>query len=318
MATDTPTDDGTVQFVNTDRPDIIELRGVNQSYDGGQTKILQDVNLLIEAAPAQGQFVVILGRSGCGKSTLLRYIAGLQKPTSGQVLIHGKPRTENDYVSMVFQQYSSLPWLTVLQNVTLGLAFRNGMSDAERRAKAQEMIDLVGLRGHELKYAKLPGLSGGQLQRVAIARSLIANPDIILMDEPFGALDRDTRSKMQQLLLQIWEQLHSTIIFVTHDISEAVLLGDDIYVMKDHPGQIAKHFAVDLPLHRDKTTRRLPRFVELRSEIEDYLDALADQLDHKSAPAQPVRSRRSFFRVPRWLHRAWDAESHVHSTRKQS
>jgi len=178
------------------------------------------------------QFVAILGMSGCGKSTLLRFIAGLQKPTEGTVMIKGMEVDENMRASMVFQQYSSLPWMTVLDNVALALRYK-GIGKKERNEKAREMLDLVGLSGHENKYAQYPTLSGGQLQRVAIARSLLANPEILLMDEPFGALDIKTRLKMQDLLSDIWRKFNSTIIFVTHDISEAVYLAESIYILKD-------------------------------------------------------------------------------------
>lgn len=255
---------------DTDLPNLIELKNIGQSYDGGNSYIIQNFNLLIEDKPAQGQFVVILGMSGSGKSTILRYIAGLQKPTSGDVFIHGKLRTDEDRVGMVFQQYSSFPWLTVLENVAIGLEFK-GMPEKERNEKAMEMIELVGLSGHQNKYAEYPTLSGGQLQRVAIARSLLANSEILLMDEPFGALDIKTRIQMQDLLLSLWNKFHSTVIFVTHDIREAVYLGDDIYIMKSAPSQIVDHIAVDLPLGRHQETRRLPRYNELVYEVEDKM-----------------------------------------------
>ncbi len=261
----------TVAFKNTELSDIIELKDISQTYDNGATWVLKDLNFLIEDTPEQGQFVVLLGRSGCGKSTLLRYIAGLQKPSSGEVLINGKPRSEDLAISMVFQQYSSMPWYTVLDNVALPLRYR-GVARAERHERAMEMIKLVGLEGHERKYAKYPLLSGGQLQRVAIARSLISNPSIILMDEPFGALDTHTRFQMQLLLVDIWEKLQSTIVFVTHDIPEAVFLADDVYVMGANPGRIIKGFHIDLDFHRDRTTKRQPRFLELVNEIDDALN----------------------------------------------
>ncbi|MEM1124122.1 MAG: ATP-binding cassette domain-containing protein, partial [Bacteroidota bacterium] len=163
------------EFKDTDLTNIIYLRNIQQIYDGGETWILKDLEFLIEDKPAQGQFAVILGPSGCGKSTVLRYIAGLQQPTGGTVKIHDKPVDKDNRVSMVFQQYSSLPWMTVLDNVSLALRYK-GMLQQERDEKAREMIELVGLRGQELKYAQYPTLSGGQLQRVAIARSLLANP----------------------------------------------------------------------------------------------------------------------------------------------
>lgn len=254
----------------TARENIIELRDIGQSYDGGKTWIIKGLDLLIEDKPDQGQFIVILGASGSGKSTLLRYIAGLQKPTEGTVLIKGQPVSDKQRVSMVFQQYSSLPWMTVLDNVALALEYQ-GMPKKEKFAKAMEMIELVGLAGHEKKYAQYPALSGGQLQRVAIARSLIANPEIVLMDEPFGALDIRTRIQMQDMLIDLWHRFHSTIIFVTHDISEAVYLADDIYMMKMPPSAIVEHIDVDLPLRRDHSTKRDNHFTELVHKVEDTM-----------------------------------------------
>lgn len=249
---------------------IIELTGISQSYDGGNTWIIKDLNFIIEDKPAQGQFAVILGMSGSGKSTLLRYVAGLQKPTQGEVLIKGKPVDKESRVSMVFQQYSSLPWMTVLDNVGLSLRFK-GISKKDRDEKAMEIIKEVGLDGHQHKYAMYPTLSGGQLQRVAIARSLLANPEILLMDEPFGALDIRTRLQMQELLISLWEKFHSTIVFVTHDISEAVYLGDDIYILKSQPSKIVEHIHVDLPLERNRQTKRDPMYTKIVHHVEDTM-----------------------------------------------
>ncbi|MDO8516963.1 MAG: ABC transporter ATP-binding protein [Nanoarchaeota archaeon] len=221
-----------------------------------------------------GEFIVILGRSGCGKSTLLRYLCGLQKPTQGEVLINGKPRTEETVIAQVFQQYSSFPWYSVLENVMLPLIIQ-GVDRRQAKEKAMEMIQRVGLEGHEKKWALYPLLSGGQLQRVAIARSLISNPHILLMDEPFGGLDTFTRHQMQLMLASIWEVLQSTVIFVTHNIDEAVFLADKIYIMSANPGQIVKKYHVDLPTHRDKSTKRDPRFTQLVWEIEDGIDEVA-------------------------------------------
>jgi NitT/TauT family transport system ATP-binding protein len=259
-----------IAFTNTILPDIIELRNINQSYDNGKTLIIKNLNLLIEDKPNQGQFIVILGASGCGKSTILRYVAGLQKPTSGEILIKGVPRTDKDRIGMVFQQYSSFPWMTVIENVGLGLKYK-GISEKETRDKAMEMIKIVGLEGHEKKFAKYPTLSGGQLQRVAIARSLLVNQEILLMDEPFGALDTYTRLKMQDFLIEIWEKVHPTIILVTHDIAEAVYLGDDIYIMSANPGEIIEHIVDDLPQHRTREIKRDKKFVEMVYHIEDKM-----------------------------------------------
>ncbi len=260
---------------DTALPNIIELKNIEQSYDGGHTWIIQGVDLVIEDKPGQGQFAVILGMSGSGKSTLLRYIAGLQNPTKGEVLVQGKSVGRNNRVSMVFQQYSSLPWMSVLDNVALGLKFQ-GVSRKERNAKAMELIEIVGLKGHERKYAQYPTLSGGQLQRVAIARSLLANPNILLMDEPFGALDIRTRLQMQELLIEIWHKFHSTIVFVTHDIREAVFLGDEIHILKAQPSKFVEHIKIDLPLERDKSIKRDPKYTELVHLVEDAMLRVGD------------------------------------------
>lgn len=269
-----------VNFKNSDLPDIVELRNIKQTYDGGKTHILSDLNLLIEDKPGQGQFVVILGASGCGKSTILRYIAGIQKPSEGEVFIKGKPRSDEDRIGMVFQQYSSFPWMSVVENVALGLKFK-GEPKKAREDKAREMIKIVGLEGQEQKFAKYPTLSGGQLQRVAIARSLLANPEIILMDEPFGALDIYTRLKMQDFLIDIYDKVHPTIVLVTHDISEAVYLADDILLMSANPGQIAEVIHTELPNERNRALKRTKGFMDMVHDIEDHMTALQNAAEAK-------------------------------------
>lgn len=257
-----------------DLKNIIELKGISQTYDEGKKWIIQDLDLLVEDKPDQGQFVGILGMSGSGKSTLLRYIAGLQAPSKGSVLIHEKEISQDNRISMVFQQYSSLPWMTVLDNVSLALRYK-GVDKEERDERAMELIRLVGLEGHEYKYAQYPSLSGGQLQRIAIARSLLANPEILLMDEPFGALDIKTRLQMQDLLIELWHRFQSTILFVTHDIAEVVYLADDIYILKSQPSCLVKHIQVDLPFERNRDTKRSSKYNEIVQEVEDAMMQVA-------------------------------------------
>jgi NitT/TauT family transport system ATP-binding protein len=261
-------------------PPVLELRGIHQKYFDSKTQkdfvVFDNFNLAVEDYPNIGQFVVIMGKSGCGKSTLLRYWTGLQKPTGGQVFIGGNPIAENQSMPMVFQQYSSLEWFTVLQNVALPLTLK-GIGRKQAEEEAMEMIKVVGLEGHENKFAKMPQLSGGQLQRVAIARCLVANPNMLLLDEPYGALDGFTRAKMQFFLLDIFQKreladLNPTVVLVTHDPREAVLLGHDIYIMDANPGRIIKHIKPDLPEQRDRSIRKEPRFIEIVSYIEDVME----------------------------------------------
>jgi len=270
-----------VKMVNTAYPDVIELRNVAQWYvdDGKKKTVLSELNLLIEDVPNKGQFACLLGPSGCGKSTVLRYIAGLQDPSEGEVFLYGKPRKEADHVGMVFQQYSSFPWLTVVENVSLALAIK-GIGKKERVERAMEFIKICELEEHANKYAQYPLLSGGQLQRVAIARSLVSNPNLLLMDEPFGALDVNTRLHMQDMLLAIWERLGkansaTTIVFVTHDIPEAVYLGTDIYIMQANPGKVVHHMSIDLPFDKTRKVKRDPKFVQYVYSIEDKMMELS-------------------------------------------
>jgi NitT/TauT family transport system ATP-binding protein len=209
----------------------------------------------------------------CGKSTVLHYIAGLQTPTSGEILIHGKPRTKDTRISMVFQKYSSFPRLKIIENIEFGLML-GGMSKKERREKALAMAEIVGLTEHVNKYPA--ELSGGQQQRVAIARSLLCNSSVLLMDEPFGALDISTRLRMQDFLADLWRKaLHDmTVIFVTHDIPEAVYLGDEVWVMSANPGQIVDRIRIDIPIYRAKEMKRDKKFTDYVYGIEDKLNSL--------------------------------------------
>lgn len=246
----------------------IELKNINQSY--GSKEIIRGLNLAANQKDGESLTVAILGPSGCGKSTLLRYISGLQQPTSGEVFLHSKPRSEQDRVGMVFQKYSSLPWRTVLENVEMGLEYQN-VSSKDRKERSIEMLSLVELIEHADKFAQYPTLSGGQLQRVAIARSLVANPGILLMDEPFGALDVKTRLKMQELIQEICKKYVVTIVFVTHDVSEAVYLADEIFVMGGSPSAIVQHITVPFGKNRVRKLKNDERFESLVKQIEDQM-----------------------------------------------
>ena len=209
-----------------------------------------------------GEFVSIIGPSGCGKSTLLNAVAGYLAPSSGNLLV------DNEFVSgpgsdrgMVFQHHSLLPWRTALENVAFGLKM-SGVPRRERLARAEEFLQLVGLRGFSDRYPAQ--LSGGMQQRVEIARVLINNPRVVLMDEPFGALDAQTRERMQQLLMEVWGRLKPTVLFVTHDIDEALILSDRVLVMTHRPGRIREEIVVDLPRPRPEEIIVSPEFIALK------------------------------------------------------
>ncbi|HNX80301.1 MAG TPA: ABC transporter ATP-binding protein [Prolixibacteraceae bacterium] len=260
--------------------DIINMVNINQVYEdhGNRNVVFKDFNLDIKDIKEQGQFITIMGKSGCGKSTLLRYISGLQKPTSGEVYIYGKKRNDQDRIPMVFQQYTSFEWKTVLQNVALPLILK-GVPKEEANEKAMEMIKIVGLDGHEKKWAKYPILSGGQLQRVAIARNLVVNPQILLMDEPFGALDTVTRKQIQLFLRSIFEnaKLDPTVVFVTHSESEAVFLSSDIYILDSGPASIRHHYKIDLPPRRDDSVRYSQEFTEYVNKLGMLMEDLKNE-----------------------------------------
>jgi len=257
--------------------DIINLVNINQIYSESTPPnvVFKDFNLDIKDIKDKGQFITLMGKSGCGKSTLLRYISGLQEPTSGDVYIYGKKRTSKDRIPMVFQQYTSFEWKTVLQNVALPLILK-GVSKDEANDKAMDMIKVVGLEGHEYKWAKYPILSGGQLQRVAIARNLVVNPQILLMDEPFGALDTITRKQIQLFLRSIFEnaKLDPTVVFVTHSESEAVFLSSDIIILGSGPATIRHQFKIDLPDIRDDSVRYSTEFTEYVNKLGSLMEDL--------------------------------------------
>ena len=236
----------------------------------------------IDIAVPDKQFAVIVGPSGCGKSSLLYLVAGLTEPSGGELLLDGR-RIEGSGRDrgMVFQSYTLFPWLTVRGNVAFGLRLR-GVADAEVRATVDRYIREVGLNGFEDAYPKQ--LSGGMMQRVALARAMANDPEILLMDEPFGALDSQTRLVMQQLLLRVWEHEHKTVLFVTHDIDEAIFLGDRVFVMTARPGRIKEEIAVDLPRPRAATVTMSPQFLAIKQRI---LGLLQEEVN-KSLGLEPV------------------------------
>jgi NitT/TauT family transport system ATP-binding protein len=226
---------------------VVEFRNVTVRF--GNFTAINDVSIAVEDIPNAGEFVCIIGPSGCGKSTLLNMLAGLLVPTQGQVMVHGQPVTAPGRDrGMIFQQYSSFPHLTVLKNILFGLQINKnemGLDARQRHERAQELIHQVGLEGHEDKYPHQ--LSGGQQQRVAIARTLALEPRILLMDEPFSALDEPTRLEMQQLIVELWHRVKPTILCVTHSISEAVYLSERVWIFTKAPGQIAYDIRDALP-----------------------------------------------------------------------
>jgi ABC-type nitrate/sulfonate/bicarbonate transport system ATPase subunit len=249
---------------------IKDVSRVFFSPTGERIDALKDVNLEVEDAFSAagrdvGEFRVLLGPSGCGKSTLLRMIAGLDKPTSGQVLVNGEIVTHpGKDRGMVFQKYTSFPWLTVADNIAYGMKI-NGVPEAQRKETVDRLLKSVGLTEFANVYPET--LSGGMQQRVAIARTLALRPSVILMDEPFGALDAQTRSDMQQLLLQIWDETACTILFVTHDVEEAVYLADRIFIMSSHPGTIVEDVEVPFDRPRDLGLKEKNEFHELQHYV---------------------------------------------------
>ena len=232
---------------------------------GTPTRALEPTSLAV----ADNDFVTILGPSGCGKSTLLRMIAGLDTPTTGAILLDGKPITgPGPDRGMVFQSYTLFPWLTVSDNISFGLRER-GVALRERNEIARQWLDKVGLGSFANHYPKQ--LSGGMQQRTAIARALANSPEVLLLDEPFGALDNQTRALMQELLLGIWERERKTVIFVTHDIEEAAFLASRVVVMTARPGRIKADVAVDLPHPRHYTLKTSPEFSALKARLTEEI-----------------------------------------------
>jgi NitT/TauT family transport system ATP-binding protein len=246
---------------------VVEITGLTKTFPKGNVTALQGIDLQIEP----GEFVSLIGPSGCGKSTLLRVIGDLTPPTEGTVLVNGKPapkaRADHDY-GMVFQDSVLFDWRTVSKNVALPLEML-GWERAKRKERVDEMLRLVELSGFGGHYPWQ--LSGGMQMRVAIARALGFEPSLLLMDEPFGALDEMTRERLNIELLEIWRRTGSTVVFVTHSISEAVFLSTRVVVMSPRPGRIAGTVDVDLPQPRTADTREEPRFFELVTEVRELL-----------------------------------------------
>ena len=251
----------------------VSIRNVVKKYDtrNGEMIALNGANLDI----MENEFICVIGPSGCGKSTLLNIIAGLLEPTSGEVIVDGH-KVEGTGVDrgVVFQQYALFPWLTVKKNVQFGLKLQ-GKSQAEMDAIAEKYIKMVGLEKFIDSYPK--ELSGGMKQRVAIARAYAVNPSVLLMDEPFGALDAQTRTQLQTELLKTWQEENKTCFFVTHDIEEAIVLASRVVIMSARPGRIKEIIDIDIPHPRDQATKMSPRFVELKNYIwgqvyQEYLE----------------------------------------------
>lgn len=254
--------------MGTDRAmSILQIQQVSKSFEGsnGATLALEKTDLEV----AENDFITILGPSGCGKSTLLRMVAGLETPTSGEIRLEGAlvagPGPDR---GMVFQSYTLFPWLNVLDNVCFGLRER-GMPREEQLAIAHSFLSKVGLKGFENHFPKQ--LSGGMQQRTALARALANNPRILLMDEPFGALDHQTRELMQELLLGVWEAERKTVMFVTHDIDEAIFMGTRVMVMTARPGKIKCDWPIPFAHPRHYSLKTKVEFAELKSELTEQI-----------------------------------------------
>ncbi len=245
--------------------------------DGQEFTALSPLDLEIEA----GRFISLIGPSGCGKSTIFNIVAGLQAPSSGKVLIDGRDATGMiGQVGYMLQKDLLLPWRTVLDNVALGMEIR-GVPLAEGRERAAPLLKRYGLGGFEKRYPS--SLSGGMRQRAALLRTLLVDNDVVLLDEPFGALDAQTKASMQEWLLQLFGDFGRTVIFVTHDVEEAVFLSDEVYVMASRPGRVIDRMPVDLPRPRDRSLVSTPRFVAMKKYCLDLLHSAASPAEHKAA-----------------------------------
>lgn len=246
---------------------ILDVKGVCKEFISAKKHVqaLKDIHFQVH----RREFVCVIGPSGCGKSTLIRILAGLEQATSGEVLLDGKPVSKPDSNrGMVFQGYSLFPWLTVQGNVMFGPRMQKLSRDDARR-KADEWLEIVGLEKFAKSYPY--ELSGGMRQRVAIARALVNEPRILLMDEPFGALDAQTRAHMQYHLMEVWKKINVTVLFITHDLDEAVYLADRILVLKPHPGEVLKLIDVPVPRPREESQQTSEAFQATKQLIEELI-----------------------------------------------
>jgi NitT/TauT family transport system ATP-binding protein len=259
------------------RPVLLDVRNLTKSFvtPEGPRDALKDLSFQIH----RREFVTVIGPSGCGKSTLIRMIAGLDYPTSGEILLDGKPVTApGPDRGMVFQSYTLFPWLTVKKNVMFGLELA-GRSEMAAASEALQWIDMVGLSAYAESYPHQ--LSGGMKQRVAIARALANNPRVLIMDEPFGALDAQTRCQMQGYLLQIWKQVDVTILFITHDLDEAVYLSDRILVLGANPGHLEEFIENPVPRPRSPSQFIEPTFLATRQRLDTLIHPPGRSLEDK-------------------------------------
>jgi NitT/TauT family transport system ATP-binding protein len=246
----------------------LEIRKLNKFFysdHGSAVQALQDIDLTVNS----GEFLILLGATGCGKTSLLNLIAGLDKPDEGLLNLDNTLKF-GENIAYVFQHYTLFPWRTTLGNVTFSMEMR-GLSRNQRKPEAAKLLSKVGLKGFETSYPH--ELSGGMRQRAAIAQALAMKPKLILMDEPFGAVDDNTRAELQQMITQLWQENQSTIIFVTHNIDEALILGDRVIVLSERPGRIVREYKIDLTRPRDRMTKEFTNlFIQIRQSLSGQLD----------------------------------------------
>ncbi|HCO92935.1 MAG TPA: nitrate ABC transporter ATP-binding protein [Phycisphaerales bacterium] len=259
---------GKINNLLKEKPIALELRKVGKVFrsdTGPKLRALENVNLRV----LQGEFVTLVGATGCGKTTLLNLIAGLDTADEGNLCL-GQGLRFGDNIAHVFQHYTLFPWRTVVSNVSFGLQMRS-VPRSERQARAAKLLASVGLEGFEDAYPH--ELSGGMRQRAAIAQALAIEPKLLLMDEPFGAVDDSTRNELQEMLTNLWQENQATILFVTHNIDEAIVLGDRVLVFSERPGRIAREFKIDLPRPRDRMAKEFTDlFIRIRTALSGQLD----------------------------------------------